>query len=209
MVKALDISGKRFGLLIVDARAISTTGRSRWICKCDCGQTTEVDGSELVRGKVRSCGCATALLIGQANTKHGMSSTRTYRAWAAMLNRCKDLQKEHYGKRGITVCKRWQVFENFYADMGEAPAGRSIDRKNNNRGYSKSNCHWATTYEQNKNRSNSRLIEFNGVVDTVAAHAQRAGLKYDTVHYRIFRRGWSIAAALTTQPFGTRVEVPL
>lgn len=126
-----------------------------------------------------------------------------------MLNRCGDSRHEHYGARGITVCDRWQSFKNFYADMGDPPAGMSLERKNNNRGYCESNCVWATTSQQNKNRSNSRVVTFNGVRDTLAAHAARAGLRYDTVYRRIVYSGWTVRRALTTKPFGTRVEVPL
>jgi hypothetical protein len=66
--------------------------------------------------------------------------------------------------------------------------------------YSPKNCMWTTAAEQHKNRRNSRNITFGGVTDTLATHARRAGLRYDTVYYRIFKRGWAVDAALTTPP---------
>lgn len=209
MAAMIDLTGQVFGLLTVLARAESVRPGARWRCQCYCGRTHMAQGTELRRGRVRSCGCAAAVMIGRANTKHGMSRTRAYRAWAAMLNRCADSTNARYGGRGISTCARWRIFDNFYADMGDPPAGMSLERKNNNRGYSKGNCVWATSAQQNKNRSNSRVVTFDGVRDTIAAHAARAGLRYDTVYKRIVYSGWTVHNALTTKPFGTRVEVPL
>jgi hypothetical protein len=209
MVSVIDLTGQQFGLLFVMGRVANKRHGARWLCWCECGKSHDVDGVELRRGNVRSCGCATRSMIGAANTKHGLSRTPAYRAWAAMMNRCRDTTHTRYGGRGITVCERWRSFDNFYADMGDPPVGMSLERKNNNSGYSKRNCVWATTAQQNKNRSNSRVVKFNGVRDTIAAHASRVGLRYDTVYKRIVYSGWTVRKALTTKPFGTRVEVPL
>ena len=84
-----------------------------------------------------------------------MTGTRTYRIWCSMWTRCtnpKAIGWKYYGGRGIKVCKRWERFENFLKDMGVAPDDRSIDRKDNDKGYSKSNCRWATAVEQRRNR---------------------------------------------------------
>jgi hypothetical protein len=87
--------------------------------------------------------------------KHGMHGTSIYVRWACMMDRCyrpNNAQWKDYGGRGITVDPRWHVFENFYADMGDPPDGLTLDRKDNDLGYSKSNCRWATRSEQNKNK---------------------------------------------------------
>ena len=87
--------------------------------------------------------------------RHGYSNTPTYRSWKTMLNRCNDINAtgyERYGGRGITVCDRWRSFENFLADMGIRPEGRTLDRINNDSGYEFSNCRWATRLEQTHNR---------------------------------------------------------
>jgi len=102
---------------------------------------------------------------GRERTTHGHAragqKSATYNTWIAMTARCynpniPDFQK--YGARGITVCNRWRhSFENFLADMGERPAGRTIDRINNNRGYTPSNCRWATKSEQCRNTRQTKL----------------------------------------------------
>lgn len=89
------------------------------------------------------------------NTKHGMSKTKIYGRWMNVLYRCynvKGNRYKYYGGRGIKVCKRWHDFRNFYKDMGQPPEGLSLDRIDNNKGYSKENCRWATMAEQSKNK---------------------------------------------------------
>lgn len=206
-MRALDLVGQQFGYLEVVDR-LPAAQRSRWLCVCVCGALHEAVGTDLKRGHIRSCGCMTNELIGRRNTKHGKSHTRAYRAWAAMLNRCKDVRKSRYGGRGIFVDAEWHSFAAFYKDMGDPPDGCSLERVNNNRGYSKDNCVWATPLEQTRNRSTTILLTHKGVTDTLAAHAKRAGLRYDTVHKRLFVSGWDIERALTVQP-GVRVEVSI
>lgn len=209
MAKAIDLTNNTYGYLRVVGRGENIAGRVRWICTCVCGATKTVSSSDLRKGSTRSCGCAKRQLLSKAMVRHGLSRSRTYHTWARMLNRCRDKARAHYGAEGIGVCARWEVFENFLHDMGHAPKGMSIERIDNTKGYAPENCRWATAAEQNRNRRNSLLVEFGGVVDTLAAHAKAAGLRYDTVYYRIYKRGWPVSVALSTPPFGTRVDVPL
>ena len=92
----------------------------------------------------------------KAQTKHGMFGTRTYVSWCSMKQRCLNLKHiayHRYGGRGIEICERWMIFINFFADMGERPDGKTLDRyPNNNGNYEYDNCRWANPKEQRLNQ---------------------------------------------------------
>lgn len=170
-----DLTGHRFGLLIVTSRAPnSPRGGVRWDCQCDCGGTNTVAAGDLRNGKIRSCGCL--------NTKRGRTlrgaverspiyqvrsaiterNRREYNSWASMRSRCgnsNDVKFHLYGGRGITVCDRWISFEAFLADMGPRPSGTSLDRIDPNGHYCPGNCQWGKTTDQQKNRRHTVFLE--------------------------------------------------
>ena len=157
----IDITGKQFDRLTVLKRTTSDQrGEARWICRCECGNETIVLGSNLRSGKTRSCGCLRfELPQGASHPKHGAYKTREYSSWQHMRRRCLDQNNDkfhRYGGRGITICERWNSFENFLADMGRRPPGLTLDRINNDGNYEPGNCRWATSEEQASNHRMKR-----------------------------------------------------
>lgn len=137
---------------------------------------------------------------GGKRTYHGMSNTKTNQAWADMIQRClnpNNKQYADYGGRGITVCKRWLTFANFFADMGVAPEGMALDRKNNNLGYNKRNCRWATRRQQESNKRNTPRLTFRGRTQSLMAWAREIGINHITLRGRITLYRWSAERALT------------
>jgi len=163
MTKASELSGKRFGRTVAISRASnSSSGKARWNCVCDCGKSHISQANSLVSGKAQSCGCLHLEITGNKHRIHGLSNTSTYRAWSGMKDRCSNINNSHfayYGGRGITIDQRWAKFENFVADMGEAPKGYSIDRIDNDMGYNRANCRWATPTTQSRNRRCAKLSQ--------------------------------------------------
>lgn len=155
-----DIVGQRFGRLLVISRHGSTIHKqATWSCICDCGKMTVAVGSDLRGGHTSSCGCYNRDQIVRKFTKHGQAKasglSRTYRIWAGMKTRCLNPKTKawiRYGGRGIRVHESWLDFENFYAAMGDAPPGKTLDRIKNDKGYEPGNCRWATYREQAQNQ---------------------------------------------------------
>lgn len=166
-MKAIDITGKRFGRLMVLSKAAPTKpGRSAWNCICDCDNKCVVVGVSLLSGNTRSCGCFKLDSVRARNFVHGMHGSPEYCAWVHMMARCRrptDKAFKHYGGRGISVCKRWLEFKNFYADMGNRPDGLTLERINNDGNYEPANCKWATWREQGRNTRYNRHVVLDGV----------------------------------------------
>ena len=151
-----DLTGNRFGRLLVLGKRENRNGRAVWFCACDCGASTIVSENNLKTGRTKSCGCLQADITSQRNFKHGHSRTPLYKVWAGMRARCMVktcTDYDLYGGRGITVCPEWKDFEAFRRDMGDRPSKRhSIDRIDPNGNYEPSNCRWATPEQQAQNQ---------------------------------------------------------
>jgi hypothetical protein len=133
--------------------------------------------------------------------KHGASYTVEYACWSRMRQRCRDphlREWPRYGGRGITVCDRWaSSFTNFYADMGPRPSAlHTLDRMNNDAGYSPMNCRWATRNEQCVTRSGAITVLLRGRQVTMRQAAPLMGIKYCTAYKRVKDSGMSPSAAL-------------
>lgn len=175
-----------------------------WTFKCDCGNETVTNSSSVVRGKTRSCGCLqkeTIANVGYSNATHGHSRTPEYGTWLAMHRRCSDKDApgyENWGGRGITVCERWKELSNFIADMGPRPKGRyTLERVNNELGYSPENCVWASYHTQHRNKRTNINVEYNGQTMCLKDAAKLAGINYSTVCKRISALGWTPQQAIT------------
>lgn len=217
-MRLIDISGQRFGRLVV---IVKDAAPKLWRCLCDCGNETLTTGGNLRNGSVRSCGCIAAewsKFMGsnrdyiakraESVTVHGHKRrgkiSPEYSTWLAMKRRCNDPQCKDYpnwGGRGIRVCKRWdESFENFLADMGPRPSPtHSIDRLKSERDYGPGNCRWATPQEQGgeNKRTNIAVVVAGQRFETLSAACRHFGVGVTVASMRI-RAGISPDAAVST-----------
>ena len=195
MGKSLNnIEGLVFGSLKVLRLGRLKGNGAWWICQCKCGKQKEIRSSSLIQGKTNSCGCEQKARIAKAVTTHGMRYTKTYSMWGAMRSRFNRLNQD-YSARGITYDKRWDSFEKFYLDMGEAPKGMSLDRIDVNGNYEKANCRWATKDQQANNTRANVFIEWQGKKQTMAQWARELNMNYDKLRSRIVKYHWTLDKA--------------
>lgn len=230
MPNRADLSGQRFGRLVAIRPLPKTIAgeRLRWACICDCGVSHDVTAQALSKGNVRSCGCLQkemaakllydkgfvgntdlALAGPKSKTKHGMHLTKEYQAWNGMRSRClnpRSRSHQSYGGRGIKICDRWLDFENFFADMGPAPDGMTLERKDVNGNYEPNNCIWASDEAQRNNKRNSLLIEYQGQVKTATQWERHFSLRRGLVAYR-YKHGWPLEE-LFSRPDSARRRRP-
>jgi len=201
MPAPVDLTGRRFGKLVVLKLGARRNEARVWICLCDCNTTTSVIGRNLGNGHTRSCGCA--------RVHHGEYAgdslpSPELAAWRAMIARCSNPKNRvwhNYGGRGIRVCDRWSgSFKNFLSDMGRRPSDRhSIDRVNNDGNYEPSNCRWALAVEQSNNRRGIKRIVVGDVALSAPEWSRITGIHKDTIHGRI-ERGWDPELAVSAAP---------
>lgn len=201
---AIDLMGQQFGRLTVIERAENCRhGQARWVCRCICGGVRAVFSSPLRKGLVRSCGC----LIKETHTKHGHCNrgkvTPEYRAWQQMHRRvapdAPGRDREVYFDRGIKICERWASFENFLEDMGLKPSrGHSLDRIDNDGGYSPENCRWATLSEQARNKRTNIYITYRGETKCLMDWSKELGVGHRNLYHR-YHQGCSAEEILDTR----------
>ena len=199
--KSVDLTGQRFGRLTVLGKSNTRIyGRQlAWDCYCDCGAIKPLQTSVLKSGGTRSCGCLRRECKPPDLTTHGMSHYSGIKTWQGMLSRCnKPTDKDYarYGGRGIKICDRWLDPRNFADDMGDKPAGCSLDRIDPNGDYCPENCKWATSAEQGANKRNNRKITHDGQTLHLSEWCRRLGVKPSTVLNRL-NSGMDPSNALT------------
>lgn len=196
-----DIVGEKFGRLLVieEFKEEKRKNQIKWLCLCDCGNFTIVRGDHLRRNITISCDCYKREIA----TTHGQSDNRIYTIWQGMMTRCYGANEKgysNYGGRGITVCKRWFKFENFYEDMGTPPENMTLERIDVNGNYCKENCKWATMKEQQRNKRNNVYFNFDGKDIVISELAENLGINNtSTFRYRL-TSGWTLDQCLGLEP---------
>lgn len=203
MANKIDLTGKRFGRLVV----IKYAGKLKWLCKCDCGTIKEVNGESLRRKQTQSCGC----LCKEHHPKKsgGDSNTKLYRRWRSMRNRCNDKNStsyKDYGGRGIFVCKEWNEsyleFKKWSLSHGYKE-DLTIERIDNDGPYSPENCRFATRKEQAHNRRDTRLITIGKVTKPAKEWVKDCPVGYDALLGRL-NSGWSESEAIFAENASAR-----
>ena len=201
--KQRDISGQKFG----DLTALFFEYRNKnhqhfWRFRCECGNEVILRKSSVTSGNTKRCSECARKRKAIANTTHGMSKTRLYKEWAGIIQRCTNPNSTsyvRYGKKGIDICREWLSFDPFkdWALSNGYSDELTIDRIDNDKGYSPDNCRWATYEEQAHNQKTNRNLEYNGETMTMAEWARKLGISSSSLYGRL-KRGWSIDKALST-----------
>lgn len=197
MSKLIDLTGNRYGRLIVVGRAedrIQSNGRHRvfWKCHCDCGKDIEVLGDNLKQGRTTSCGCYSAELISKLRSTHRETKTKLYGVWCAIKTRCYNPHSTYYnryGGRGVYMCDEWKNDFTAFRDWAHKNGyneGLSIDRIDNDRGYFPDNCRWVDAKTQANNRSSNRVLTLDGVSHNVTEWARMLDINPKTLFNRVY-----------------------
>jgi hypothetical protein len=203
-----DRAGQFFGRLLLVAYAGRLNNKTMWICRCECGESRTLAVENLVSGATVSCGCHRKKILDK--TSHGLAGKRAYNIWKNIVDRCRNPNNRHYadyGGRGVDVCDEWLDVTNFYRDMGDPPDGRSIERLDNNLGYSKDNCVWATDTQQRRNKRSSRLIEYAGMTMCQSDWAKLMSIPVETLFARVKRMGAEVAIASSMSTWLRNLEL--
>lgn len=192
--------GKKINKLTIFDVDRTTHSHGYFICKCDCGNMVSAMGYSVIAGRIKSCGC----LHDTFAVKHKGAGTKLYGVWRAMKQRCanpKNPSYKSYGGRGIKVCAEWEEFNPFkdWALNNGYEEGLSIERIDNNRGYSPENCRWATFVEQQRNTQKTHWVHYNGKKISLCEICERNGIPIRTYWARIYS-GWDEEKAFTTPP---------
>ena len=202
MSRCVDITGQRFGKLVVVGKTENKGKLTAWKCLCDCGNETTITTGHLKSGHTKSCGCIKIERL----TTHGKSKERLYDVWIGLKQRCNNQNSreyKHYGGRGIKVCKEWldyQAFRDWALQNGykeNLPRGKcTLDRINVNGNYEPDNCRWVSQAEQTLNTRRSRKMTLGNETLTAKEWAEKLNVPYGRIISRVNKLGWSDKEAL-------------
>lgn len=199
MPAKVDLTGKVFGAIRVLSQSDHEAGKIRYLCECVCGKQFTAYANNLVRNKYKSCGCMKASLIGQAQREFGPHRESIRGIHKNMMDRCYNHENkrfDNYGGRGIKVCPKWHLFDNFYNDMETTyEKGLTIERKQVDGDYELTNCKWATRLEQNRNQRRTIYLNFRGETIGLRYLAEKFEIDPKLLDRRI-RSGWDIERAI-------------
>lgn len=213
MAVRIDLTGKKFGQLTVIRIAIDIPYvRKKWLCKCDCGNEIIVQSGNLQSGHSTRCKACQLEDARKNNIKHGMTGTKLYGVWNTMINRCENPNTKSYcdyGAKGISVCEEWHDAKNFFdwALANGYKEGLEIDRIDTSGGYCSENCRWITRLKNANNKTNNRIISYNGEEKTLAEWARYYGVDYKLLHGRL-SRGYSLENAIKKMIADVQEEQP-
>ena len=196
-----DRTGNKYGKLTCTDKFERRGKHIYWLCKCECGNETWVCAQNLVNSK--SCGCNNKT----SHTIHGMSHTRIHETWNHMIQRCRNENHKfykYYGGRGITVCEEWKGTEGFmrfyeWAMSNGYQENLTLDRIDNDKGYSPENCRWVEWSVQANNKRGNVYYEYNGEKHTISEWARIRGIKESTFRRRLRELNWTIEDALNKE----------
>lgn len=202
MSTLIDITGNKYGMLTVIRRAENAPkGITRWECQCDCGNIVIVRGRNLKNGAVKSCGCLKSV-ANKKRSRHNMTGTRLYQAWANIKQRCYHENNpwyKFYGARGIKMCDIWrESFEAFaeWALSNGYQDDLTIERINNDRGYEPNNCKWIGLGAQANNKRSNVKITYKNETHTLSEWCKIYGVEYYLVYNRIHKNRWDFERAI-------------
>lgn len=179
-----------------------------WIVRCDCGAKKSVCPADVKSGKTRSCGCLHDECIAKRarKFKHGVyDHRRLYGIYNGIKRRCynkREPRYKDYGQRGIRMCEEWRNVVNGFDNFVEWSLSHgyseelTIERKDVNGDYGPENCEWVTRRDQAKNKRDTIWVDYKGEHIRLLELCQKEGVTYDTVHDRIFKRGWTVEKAI-------------
>lgn len=206
-----DLTGQRFGRLTVLGLAVDEPyKKKKWLCKCDCGNEIEVAGSNLVSGHSTQCKQCQLKAVRHGNVTHDQSRTKLYNVWNSMIQRCTNPNSKSYpdyGGRGIKVCEEWHSFDTFQKWAWDHGYGENveIDRIDNDGDYCPGNCRWITRVKNARNKSNNKIITYNGESKTLSEWAAHFGVNYKNLS-RNLNKGYTLDEAVQRERSGDRTH---